>query len=196
MSTFFVAFLPLFIAIDAIGILPTFLNMTAGNDQKERRKIVKNATVTALLIGVTFVFVGKYLFQFLGISMSDFKVAGGSLLFLFAIKDLTFSEGERKGTNDPHVGIVPIGMPLIAGPGVLTSMLLLVPTQGEALVVSAYLVNILIVFTVFWFSNHIIKLMGEAAAMAIGKLFAIFLGAIGVMMIRSGVTEYITNYVG
>lgn len=192
MSNFVTAFLPLFIAIDVIGILPTFLNMTNGVAIEEKRKIVLQAVVTSLAVGALFVLVGKYIFSFLGISMSDFKVAGGALLFLFSVKDLTVSDGERKEQAvDPHLGIVPIGMPLIAGPGVLTSMLLMVPSQGEGLVLSAYVINILLVLAVFWYSNYVIRFIGEALAKAIGKLFAIFLGAIGVMMIRNGFFEYI-----
>lgn len=191
MSNFLTAFLPLFIAIDVIGILPTFLTMTDGSAIQERRKVVVQAVITSLCVGALFVLAGKYIFNFLGISMSDFKVAGGVLLFLFSVKDLTVTEGERKQIKDPHLGIVPIGMPLIAGPGVLTSMLLMVPSQGETIVLGAYVINILLVLAVFWYSNFVIKVVGEALAKAIGKLFAIFLGAIGVMMIRNGFFEYI-----
>lgn len=190
MNNFVTVFLPLFIAIDVIGILPTFMSMTGGSALEERRKLVIQAVITSLLVGALFVLVGKSIFSFLGISMSDFKVAGGVLLFLFSVKDLTVSEGERKAIIDPHLGIVPIGMPLIAGPGVLTSMLLMVDVQGSTMVLGAYAFNILIVLAVFWYSNYIIKFIGEATAKAIGKLFAIFLGAIGVMMIRNGMMEY------
>ncbi len=190
MDNFLTAFLPMFIAIDVVGILPTFLNMTDGTAVEERRKIVLQAILTAFCVGVLFVFTGQYLFNFLGITMADFKVAGGILLFLFSVKDLTSGEMERRQIKDPHLGIVPIGMPLIAGPGVLTSMLLLSPSLGEGMVLSAFIINILIVLAVFWYSNFIIKVIGEAAAKATGKLFAIFLGAIGVMMIRSGIFEY------
>lgn len=191
MSNFLTAFLPMFIAIDVIGILPTFLSMTSDSEIEERRKIVLQAIVTSFAVGILFVLTGQYLFKFLGISMADFKVAGGILLFLFSLKELTGGEAERKQFKDPHLGIVPIGMPLIAGPGVLTSMLLLAPSLGQTVVLSAFIVNILIVLAVFWYSNYIIKVVGEAAAKAVGKLFAIFLGAIGVMMIRNGFFEYI-----
>lgn len=191
MSNFLTAFLPLFIAIDVIGILPTFLSMTNGSDLAERRRVVLQAIATSFAVGIVFVFSGQYLFRFLGISMADFKVAGGFLLFLFSIKDLTTSEAERKEIKDPHLGIVPIGMPLIAGPGVLTSMLLLSPSLGQGAVVGAFVVNILIVLVVFWYSNVVIRVVGEAAAKAVGKLFAIFLAAIGVMMIRNGIFDYI-----
>lgn len=190
MNNFITAFLPLFIAIDVIGILPAFISMTDGTELQAKRKVVLQAVVTSLAVGILFVLAGQYIFNFLGISMSDFKVAGGVLLFLFSVKDLTVSEGERKQILDPHLGIVPIGMPLIAGPGVLTSMLLMVPSQGQGLVIGAYAINILLVLAVFWYSHFIIKFIGEATAKAVGKLFAIFLGAIGVMMIRNGFFEY------
>lgn len=191
MEVFIAAFLPLFVAIDAPGILPTFLSVTGDVSQIQRRRIVNQATVTAFLISVFFIFLGKIVFKFLGISISDFKIAGGSLLLVFAVYDVLFDTGDRRkaGTEDSTLGVVPIGTPLIIGPAALTTMLLLSDSVGYFWTMVSLVLNIAIVWGFFYFSDRIIKIITKPGAIAIGKIFAIFLCAIGVMLIRSGVME-------
>lgn len=191
MADFIQVFLPIFIAVDVIGIIPAFLGMTKEFSNLQRQKVVLNATITAFLVGLLFIFVGHSLFGFLGITMSDFKVAGGILLFIFAIRDLIVTNQSRRVIKDPEIGIVPIGMPLIAGPGVLTAVLILQGTHGKALTVSCYALNIFIVYICFRHSDMVLKVIGRSGATAIAKVVAIFLAAIGIMLIRSGIYEII-----
>lgn len=192
MEALIATFVPIFIAVDVIGIIPTFMSITNDTSKLTKNKIVVQASVTALAIGILFIVLGKNLFNLLGIGIPDFQVAGGILLFLFAVNDLSSSTtAERRNIADPHVGVVPIGMPLIAGPGVLTTLLLLDAKYGSTVTIASLFLNIVIVFFVFRFSDYVLKLTGRAGAIAIGKIFSIFLGAIGIMMIRKGVSAII-----
>lgn len=186
-TDFVACFIPLFIAVDVIGILPTFIGITSESSIIARRAIVWQACLTAVAVGVLFVVLGKTLFGFLGIGIPDFQIAGGILLFLFAVRDLSDSNKDRRSIPDAHIGIVPIGMPLIVGPGVLTTLLLMEARYGIYLALAALLANVAIVYFTFRYSDLILKVIGKPGAIAVGKIFAIFLGAIGIMLIRKGV---------
>jgi multiple antibiotic resistance protein len=189
----FNSFIPLFFAIDVIGILPMYIAMTRNIVVIKRSRIVRQAAFTAFLIGVGFVFLGKEVFHMLGITVPDFKIGGGILLLIIAILDLLFSDKAERGTNEKieTMGIVPIGMPLIIGPAVLTTLLLSVGTNGYNATLIAFILNILIVWLVFKYSAKVIRFIGESGAIAIGKVFSLLLTAIAVMMIRVGITEMI-----
>lgn len=194
MEVFLTAFIPLFVAIDAPGILPAFLSVTNNLSSIQRKKITNQAVITAVAISIFFIFLGKIIFKFLGISVSDFKIAGGTLLLIFAINDVLFDAGERRKTGeDATVGVVPIGTPLIIGPAALTTLLLLADNTGYTWTMISLLLNLAIVWVVFYNSEKVIKIITKSGAVAIGKVFAIFLAAIGVALIRSGVIEIIKS---
>lgn len=192
MEIFLKAFMPLFFAIDAIGILPAFLSVTGDTSLMQRRKITNQAAMTAFGISVFFVFFGQAIFKQLGITVYDFKVAGGVLLLVLSIHDLLFDQGERrKGGSADTVGIVPIGTPLIIGPGALTTLLLIVDTTGYTMTMVSLVINLTIVWIIFHFSDKVIKVITKPGAIAMGKVFSLFLAAIAVMLIRSGIEKII-----
>ncbi len=198
-TKFLTAFIPLFFAIDAVGILPVFLSMTSDVFIDKRRTIVNQAVITAFFISFAFMYLGKGIFHFLGISISDFKIAGGILLLVISTYDLVTTRENRvrntSGVDQTEtIGIVPIGMPLIVGPAVLTTLLLLTGTSGYTATTTALVVNIFIVWLVFWYSDHIIKIIRRAGAIALGKVFALLLAAIAIKMIRLGATEIWTSF--
>ncbi len=195
---FLSAFIPLFFAIDAIGILPVFISMTSDVFIDKRRQVVNQAVVTAFFISFAFMYLGKGVFHFLGISIADFKIAGGILLLVISTYDLVVArENRNKNSGNQKqmetIGIVPIGMPLIVGPAVLTTLLLLTGQSGYTATTLALVVNIFIVWLVFYYSDHIIKVIRQAGAIAIGKVFSLLLAAIAIKMIRLGATEIITQ---
>jgi len=191
-SKIITAFIPLFFAIDVIGILPVYVSMTKDVFIDKRQKIVNQAAVTAFLISFGFIYLGKGIFKFLGITIADFKIAGGILLLIFAINDLLFAQRSRRRTDVVEtMGVVPIGMPLIIGPAVLTTLLLSVGANGYNATILALVLNVAIVWAVFRYSDFTIKTIGVAGAIAIGKVFSLLLAAIAVEMIRLGITDIV-----
>jgi multiple antibiotic resistance protein len=188
------AFIPLFFAIDAIGILPIYIGMTKEIFVDKKRSIVNQATLTGFVIAVIFMYFGREIFRFLGITIPDFRIAGGILLLIFAINDLLFSDKASTRTNtSDSIGVVPIGMPLIIGPGVLTTVLLSVGANGHNATLIALVLNMAIVWITFTYSDAVIKVVSESGATAIGKVFSLLLAAISIMMIRLGVVEIFNN---
>jgi multiple antibiotic resistance protein len=191
-SRILAAFIPLFFAIDVIGILPVYVAMTREVYIDKRQRIVNQATITAFMISFGFIYLGKGIFGFLGITIPDFKIAGGILLLIFSINDLLFAQqSRRRGGAVETMGVVPIGMPLIIGPAVLTTLLLSVGSNGYNATLIALVLNIGIVWTIFRYSDRVITTIGDAGATAVGKVFSLLLAAIAVEMIRLGVTDIV-----
>ncbi len=183
------AFIPLFVSMDTLGLLPLFLGLTQGIEPRPLKKLIFSATLTAFVISILFLFTGSALFVFLGITSDDFRIGGGVLLIVLAIQDLTTSsscESPQHGGNT-SIGVVPIGIPLIMGPAALTTILILVDAFGIIVTLLALLLNFLLVLFVLMNSRYIIKVMGEAGSQAFAKVAALFMAGIAVMMIRSGI---------
>ena len=164
-TKFLVAFIPLFVAIDAIGMVAIFIGLGANVDAKRRQQEAILGIMTALAISVGFMFLGKLIFQALGITVADFQVAGGLLLLVFAVRDLLDIGGEKRTTAESF-GVVPLGMPLIAGPALLTALLVLTDTVGPTYTILALLVNLLIVALVFRYADYFAKWMGKQGSAA------------------------------
>ncbi|MBI3600739.1 MAG: MarC family protein [Nitrospinae bacterium] len=189
-TNFFLAIIPIFVAIDAIAVLPIFINMTEGVSAAEKKVILKQSVITAFIVSLCFLAVGKFIFGALGITVSDFKIAGGIVLLVIAINDLLFP-GKKRSFEGSSIGVVPLGMPLIVGPGVLTTIIILVDTYGYLPTLFSILFNLFIVWIAFNNSDRIIKILGENGAKGFAKVMSIFLAAIAVMMIRRGIFELV-----
>lgn len=186
MPKFWSAFLPLFVAVDIVGVLPVYLGFVAAVDERARRRIVVDATLTAAAIGGVFLFLGDAVLSVVGVSVGDFQVAGGLLLLVLALYDLLHPELPLRQPG-VHLGVVPLGTPLIAGPAVLTTLLTLARTQGYLLALLAFGVNLVLVWMVLRWASLIVRVIGEAGARAVAKVFALLLAAIGVTLVRRGV---------
>jgi multiple antibiotic resistance protein len=187
MTAFWLSFLPIFMAVNAIGLIPIFMGLTIELHRDQIHKIIMQTVITATVVALIFLAIGSFLFRVLGITVSDFMIAGGALIFVIALTDLLTVEGAKAQQIDPEsLGAVPLGVPLIVGPAVLTTILILLPQQGYVAVITATVVNILIAGLMMWFSQPIIRLLGKSGARAIAKVSDLILAAIAVMMIRRG----------
>ncbi len=180
------AFIPLFVAFDPLGIVPMFMGLTSGISVYEKKKLVLNASMTAFAICISFLFVGNAVMNFLGITVNDFRIAGGIILLIISISDLLFYESRIRGVKPEDIGVVPIGIPLIAGPAVLTTILIVRDSFGIFITVFSLLMNLLIMYLCLANADSIKKIMGEAGSKAFAKVASLFLAAIAVMMIRTG----------
>jgi multiple antibiotic resistance protein len=179
------AFIPLFVAIDPIGLAAVFLVLGQGLAPAIRHRIAWQATVTGGVVALGFVFLGQNVFTAVGVSVKDFQIAGGLILLILAARDLTQSEGAPVQLPE-DIGIVPLGMPLIAGPALIATLLLLVETQGMAVTLVALAVNLGIVVLAFVFSDWLGRKIGKMGLRAISKIISMLLAAIAVAMIRRG----------
>jgi len=186
LKNFVLAFIPVFVAVNAIGVLPMFISLTQGIEGDERRKILIQSFVTGVSLALVFILIGKWLFSVLGITVHDFMIAGGIILFCIALRDMFFPG--RQSAVAAEMGAVPLGTPLIVGPGVLTTCLIIVDQYGIAPTIISVVLNVLIAVVIFGFSGIIIKVMGRTGVSAMSRIMALLLAAIAVMMIRKGFT--------
>ena len=184
-------FVPLFVAFDALGILPIFVSLTSEMAQSERKRVIGQAILTGFLVSIGFLGVGKSVFSLLGITVSDFQIAGGILLFIISIVDLIFPEKTRTFPKET-MGVVPIGIPLIVGPAVLTLLLMIVHTYGYFSTILCLILNLLVVWLAFSQSHRIMRLMKEGGAKGIAKVFSLLLAAFAMMMIRLGLEGWMS----
>jgi multiple antibiotic resistance protein len=185
MKNFLLALIPLFVAVDAIGVLPIFVSLTEDLNQKEKSRIILQSMVTASALAISFVLVGKGVFKLLGITVADFMIAGGAILFCIAITDV-INPVKKRRIPLGELGAVPLGTPLIVGPAVLTTSLVITPHYGMPAVITAVLINIIFAGCVFRLSSSLMLFLGETGSKAISKVISLLLAAIAVMLIRKG----------
>lgn len=184
-ENFLRAFIPMFVAIDPIGLAAIFLGLGQGIAAQQRQQIARQATVTAGAVALFFLFLGANIFRAIGISASDFQIAGGLILFILAARELIHSASEP-AVLPRDFGVVPLGMPLIAGPALITTLIATAQTLGVLVALTALVANLLLVVLAFRYSEQIGRLIGPTGMRAISKIIAMLLAAIAVNMIRRG----------
>jgi multiple antibiotic resistance protein len=185
-------FIPLFVATNIFMLLPIFISITKEMTKVKRKVVVRDSILTAIIVSFLFIALGELIFRILGITTDDFKIAGGTVLLVFAVRDLVYS-GEERLKPDIKVGVVPIGVPLIVGPAVLTNILLLVDHYGIVPTIISLILNLLIIWISLINAERIISFVGRGGIIGIAKVMALLLASIAVMMIRIGVVNIVQN---
>lgn len=191
MKNFWLCFVPLFVAVDAIGVLPLFVSLTEGMGTERRRKVLFQSVVTASIVAVSFLWFGPYLLEFLGISVQDFMIAGGLLLLVLSMNDILVGTKRRREADPDSLGAVPIGIPLITGPAVLTACILLTGMYGGWMTSAAAVVNISLAGVIFLVSDPVTRVLGKNGVKTVSKLASLLLAAIAVMLIRKGIMGFL-----
>ena len=186
LRTFAQVFIPLFVTIDAFGMVPVFLGVTGKMTEARRRHVSFEAVAAATVITIGFMFLGNAIFAFLRITANDFRIAGGLILLVLAVLDLLIP-GKPAVNEDEMVGVVPLGMPLIAGPATLTSVLVLSSEFGRGMTALSLSVNFLILLAALVGASRIARFVGANTLRALSKLVMVLLAAIAVNYIRVGI---------
>lgn len=182
---FFIAFIPVFVAIDPIGLVALFMGLGTSASPQQRKHQAVLGIFTGLGVAIGFIFLGKIIFSALGITVADFQIAGGLILLILATRELvTFGPPDRGGADE--FGIVPLGMPLIAGPALLTALLILIDTVGILFTLVSLLVNLAIVAVALCNADRFSRWMGKQGLRGVSKIIALLLAAIAVSLIRRG----------
>ena len=189
LEPFILTFIPIFVAVDAIGNIPVFISLVERTSKKQRHAAINESVTTATAMAILFMFVGKWILRLLGITIADFQIAGGAMLFVISLRlllpgsqKIIFSDG-----HDKDIGVFPLGTPLITGPAVLTTTLIMLDSHGIVPTFISLVLNMAIVWLSLVKADFIITLLGSSGTRAFSKVMYILLAAISVMMIRRGV---------
>jgi multiple antibiotic resistance protein len=188
-------FVTLFVIMDPPGITPIFLALTSGRAGKVQRRMAWQAASVALGVIVIFGICGQQILDYLHVSVPALRVAGGLLLLLIALDLLTGKADEPTQTKDVNVALVPLGMPLLAGPGAIVTVILAVQhANGFGEQVSVWLA-IVAMHVVLWltmrYSLGIIRLIKEGGVVLVTRLSGMLLSAIAVQSVANGVFGFI-----
>lgn len=190
LDSLLLTFVPLFIAIDALGNLPLVLSLEEGMDRKQRRHLVNLAIITASVLGLAFLLLGRGILGLLAISVGHFAVAGGLVLLVLSLRDLVTGKlGEEMVVREEMVAVVPVGTPLTVGPAVLATLLLLSDQYAMGIVLLSFALNMVAAWLVFRQGNLVVSFLGKGGLRAVSKVASLFLAAIGVRMIVLGLQQ-------
>ena len=182
---FLLAFIPVFVAIDPLGLVAIYMGLGTSASHEHRQRQAFLGIVTGLLVAIGFIFLGKIIFAALGITVADFQVAGGLILLLLAVRELVGVGPDDRGGSD-EFGVVPLGMPLIAGPALLTALLILVDSVGLVYTLVSQLVNLGLVAIALCNAERFARWMGKQGLRGVSKIIALLLAAIAISLIRRG----------
>lgn len=180
-------FVPVFVAIDALGTVPILIGVTEGMASTERAKTVNLAMATATVLALVFLFLGKAILSLLGITVGHFAIAGGTILGALALKDMLTGKMVEPVLKQEMVAAVPIGTPLIMGPATVTTLILLTSQYPWWVVLISLALNLAVAWLAFVYSSRVVAFLGQGMLRAFSKVMALLLAAIGVKMIFVGI---------
>jgi multiple antibiotic resistance protein len=185
LQSFVFTFVPLFIVMDPLGNLPFIISLSEGMSRREQRNMIHIAIVTATVVGLVFLFFGRFILKVLDISVGSFAIAGGLILLVLSIKYMTSGQMVEL-IKEEMAAVVPIGTPLISGPATITTLLLLTTQFSLYIVLISFTINIFLSWIIFLLSSWIFRFMGIGGLKAVSKVFSLLLAAIAVSMIIRG----------
>ena len=192
-------FATLIVIMDPLGTIPVFLGLTAGRTGRVRRRLAGQAVLVAFLVIALFAVLGRQILVYLGITVPALQAAGGLLLMLVALELLTGRGKEPDEVADVNVALVPLGTPLLAGPGAIVATIVFVrdaqhsahPYANYAAIAVGVLLVHLVLFAVLRFSVHIIRIVGESGIVLLTRIFGLLLSAIAVQLVANAVRAFI-----
>jgi multiple antibiotic resistance protein len=188
------AFVTLFVILDPPGAAPIFLSLSAGKSLKQQRRLAWQAAAVSLFVIVSFALFGNAILDYLNISLPALQGAGGILLLITGLGLLTGTLTESNSATSQNIALVPLGTPLLAGPGaIVTTMLYVQKADGtdqlSSLAVAIIAVHLIIGLT-FMFSTKILALIKESGVDLLARIAGLLLSAIAVEMIVSAIKAF------
>lgn len=192
MSGLIESFVALFVIMDPIGNLPLFISLTKGMPIKEVKKNVDRAVLVAGVLLFTFLFFGFQIFDFFGINLNSFQIAGGIILLIIGIMYVFGTSLKYVKSHGSDLS-VPIGTPLLTGPGTITTAIILTKENGLLVTAIAAFLALVITWSILLNAHKLYKILGEHWTNAISRVMGILLAAIAIEFLTKGVAYIINN---
>lgn len=196
-------FVTLVVIMDPPGLVPVFLALTHRRGARQMQRLALQATLTALGVIVGFALFGQFVLDYLHVSLPALQTSGGLLLLLVALQLLMGKEEEVAATDDVNVALVPLGTPLIAGPGAIVAVMLFMQearSSGQPAALLAVALGVLAVHVVLYlamrYSTWIAKVLGNSGITVLTRIAGMLLAAIAAQLIANGVFGFIADQAG
>lgn len=185
----------LLVIMDPPGVVPVFLGLVGRRPRKEQARLARQATVSAFTVIVLFALLGEQVLRYLGITLPALQAAGGLLLVVLSLRLLTGEEKEHTEDEDVNVALVPLGTPLLAGPGAIVATILFSREADTVAKQIALAVGVVVVHILIWasmhFSSFVAKLFGASGITLVTRVAGLLLSAIGVQLIANAVFGFL-----
>jgi len=186
------ATISLFIVVDPFGNIPIFIGLTSNMDSRRRAKAFRMAVITGFILLMIFAIAGRWVLQIFNITLYSFRIAGGILLLFLAL-ELLMKEKVYAKISPEESGAVPLGVPLLVGPGAITATIINLESVGFSATAISVAIVCIITWIVLKFIEPIHRLLGKVGSMVVSKVMAMLLAAIAIQFILEGVSEYISE---
>lgn len=187
----------LFVIMDPIGTIPIFLSLTSGRTPQVMKRYAWQAVAVSFLVITVFAVFGQQILSYLHISLPALQCAGGLLLLLVALELLTGNEAELSASAETNVALVPLGTPLLAGPGAIVAMMLFTEEVDDVPTFAAVAVGVVLVHVTLWismrFSLPILRVLREGGVMLVTRISGLLLSAIAVQMVADAVRAFVVG---
>ncbi len=202
LETFLLIFIPVFVVIDPFASLPLFLSLTSEMDEKARRYVAKLSNLVAFSFLIVFAFVGKLILDYLGISINALMIAGGMLMLFSGFEmmkegDKPRSSRKRDISLPPgNIAVVPLGTPMLAGPGALSLVIVLTqkyPIQDWVFIILSVAITLLITLGIFLQASKIYRFIGETGSRALTRIMGLLVAAFAVQYILDGIAGWLVS---
>jgi multiple antibiotic resistance protein len=196
LSSFVASFVLLFSVFDVVGTVPVYLSLT--QEYKDHRaQIVRDSVIIATVILLVFATVGQLVFQVLGITINDFKIAGGIILFIIALDNLRGKISSYRTVAAAEIAAFPLATPLLAGPGAISTVMIYAnPPYGLLEDFLVILLNSLVTYLILQRASWVQRALGTNGTQVFTRIVGLLIAAIGVAFIREGVLGILQSYAG
>jgi len=192
---FLQAFIMLFVVFDAVGNVPAFYAFTSRLTAEGRRRVARHSVLAAGAVLVTFALLGRLLFESIRVSVDDFKVAAGVVLFILSVElVLGRLEPGMRRVEAEDVAIVPMATPLLAGPGSISTVMYLVEAVGLTEALASIALNVALAYLILASSEGIFRVLGRNGARALTRIIGLIIAAMAVAIIREGLRGVLGAY--
>ena len=200
LTSVLVAFIALIVVVEPLGVVPFFMSLTRGRSLEDVRRIAVRASVVGAMVLLGFAFFGSAVLEMLGIPLDAFRVAGGLVLLLAALDMIRqrnacrCSAAEASGTGGDDVAIVPLAIPLLAGPGSMAAVMSLVGREPAAAVAIAIVLVFVVTYIVLRGAGVLHRLIGPAILAVVQRVLGLLLAAMSVQSIVRGIASLVSTY--
>jgi multiple antibiotic resistance protein len=185
------AIIVLFIIVDPFGNIPIFVGLTQNITEPQKRKVYNTACMVGVILLLVFAITGQEIFNIFGVNIYAFEIAGGLLLLIISIRILVSGNTHEVVESPESLGAVPIAIPLLVGPGAITTTILNLQDYGVYVAALAVFVVLGITWVILRFINRVYKILGKTGSLVIARVMALLIAAIAIQYVLNGVTRYL-----